>query len=316
MNEQLLLAGLPVIDPAEAELRRQLLAALTGRPWRHGPLRASIPPDLPDEAPWFHCGNGSAFHLARLQGTIPPIRSRDNGFDGVDAAAALEAAEQPLADVEAALGIDLEPTSLEKEPPPSRLTLYLEAGSDLLLLSLPPMLEIVPAVISWAPALAAAVPFHLSIAFTGPRLAPHDAASLAIGDIVLLPRPPFECRLEMDGWQGRALLDPLRRTIRPTANGIYQTENAMNDPTPSSAEGEAAGTPAGGDFTVPLTIELENAIVPLRQLQALRQGAVLPLEGSGTLPVIVRVSGQRLAKGHLVSIGDGFGVLVDERTEG
>lgn len=315
MSERLLLTGLPVIDPAEAELRRQLLFALTGRPWRRGPLRASIILGPPKNAPWFHCRNGSAFHLARLQGAIPPIRSREDGFDGIDAATALETAEPLLADVEAALGADLEPMSLEREPPWG-LNLHLQAGRDHLFLVWPPLLEVVPAVASWSPALAAAIPLPLKITFSGPRLAPHDAAGLTAGDLLLLPMPPFECRLETGGWQGRALLDPIDRTIKAIASGIHQTENAMNDPAPSAGEGEAAGAPVGGDFTVPLTVELESALVPLRQLQALRQGAVLPLEGSGTLPVIVRVSGQRLAKGHLVSIGEGFGVLIDERMEG
>jgi len=53
--------------------------------------------------------------------------------------------------------------------------------------------------------------------------------------------------------------------------------------------------------------------VPLRQLQALREGAVLPLEGSGRLAVLVRASGQRLARGHLVAVGDGYGVLIEQR---
>lgn len=315
-EQQPSLQCLPLLEPAEAELRRQLLAALSGRQWRHGPLRADIPPSPPHCAPWFHCRNGGAFHLASLSGAVPLIRRRDDSFDGADAAAALDAAEPLLADVEAALGIDLDPASLTAEPRRSGLTVQLHGGPDRMLLALPPAVPLVPAPPSWCAVLVGGIPVAVRIGFKGPRLAPHDAAGLACGDLLLLAALPFDAALEAAGWQGRVLLDPQRRELRPLGNGIHLTENGMDDPTHPPGETDSEASSISGDFTVPLTIELESALVPLRNLQALRQGAVLPLEGSGTLAVLVRVSGQRLARGHLVSVGEGFGVLIDERVEG
>lgn len=316
MNADSLLARLPRIDPAEAELRRQLLAALNGRPWRHGPLEAGIVSGPVTAGPWFLCANGCAFHLA---GDVPAIRRAGEGFDGIDAAAALEAGEARLADVEAALGVDLAPASLAADRPPDALIVTLRAGLDRLTLAWPPALPFLPAPPpAFAAPLAAHVPFTLAIAFAGPRLPPHDAAGLAPGDLLLLGEAPFAGTATAGGWEAGIAFDPRRRTLRLLAHGIHQTETFMDDPTDSPAPAQdppADPIAVSPDFVVPLTIELESTLAPLRQLQALREGTVLPLEGSGTLAVQVRVNGQRLARGQLVAVGEGFGVLIEERLE-
>lgn len=317
MSDTLLLDRLPRIDSAESDLRQQLLTALNGRIWRHGPLVAKIPLAAPEGGPWFLCANGCAFHLA---GGIPAIRRTGGDFDGVDAAAALEAGEARLADVEAALGVDLAPASLYDAPPAGTLVVTLRAGDERLSLAWPPALPLVPAPPPpFAAPLAAAVPLPLAIALAGPRLPPHDAAGLATGDLLLLGTVPLAGTATAASWRTRITFDPRRRTLRPLAHAIHQTEIPMDDPMLSPApppdNAGADPIPAAADFAVQLTIELESSVVPLRQLQALREGAVLPLEGSGRLAVLVRASGQRLARGHLVAVGDGYGVLIEDRLE-
>ena len=64
-------------------------------------------------------------------------------------------------------------------------------------------------------------------------------------------------------------------------------------------------------FSVALTLELETMHVPLKRLQALREGAVLPLDaGEGPIPVRVAVGSRTVARGTLVNIGPGYGVLI------
>ncbi|WP_404334980.1 FliM/FliN family flagellar motor switch protein [Sphingomonas sp. MMS12-HWE2-04] len=69
-------------------------------------------------------------------------------------------------------------------------------------------------------------------------------------------------------------------------------------------------------FTVPLTIELEHSLVPLDRLQGITEGALLPLNSAdGTIPVRILASGRPLARGTLVSVGDGYGVLIEANAE-
>lgn len=64
-------------------------------------------------------------------------------------------------------------------------------------------------------------------------------------------------------------------------------------------------------FSIALTLELETMHIPLKRLQALREGAVLPLDaGEGPIPVRVFVGGRAIARGTLVNVGPGYGVLI------
>jgi flagellar motor switch protein FliN/FliY len=71
-------------------------------------------------------------------------------------------------------------------------------------------------------------------------------------------------------------------------------------------------SPAGnGDFSVALTLELETMQIPLKRLQALREGAVLPLDiAEGPIPVRVLAGKRTVAHGTLVNVGPGYGVLI------
>jgi flagellar motor switch protein FliN len=71
--------------------------------------------------------------------------------------------------------------------------------------------------------------------------------------------------------------------------------------------------PAAEDtgFSVALTLELETVHVSLKRLQALQEGAVLPLDaGEGPIPVRVFAGGRTIASGTLVNVGPGYGVLI------
>lgn len=77
------------------------------------------------------------------------------------------------------------------------------------------------------------------------------------------------------------------------------------------SETPAAEGPATGAFTVQLQVELERMDVPLGRLQALSEGAVLPLDvAEGPIPVSLIVGSHRIASGTLVSVGPGYGVLI------
>ena len=79
---------------------------------------------------------------------------------------------------------------------------------------------------------------------------------------------------------------------------------------PPSRENEKSTLDAR--FSVPITIELESIAVPLSELQAMREGAVLPLDtAAGSIPVCILASGKPFARGTLISVGEGYGVLIE-----
>jgi flagellar motor switch protein FliN len=85
-------------------------------------------------------------------------------------------------------------------------------------------------------------------------------------------------------------------------------EEAATTPPPSEEEKSALD----GRFSVPVTIELESTAVPLAELQAMREGTVLPLDiEAGSIPVRILASGKPFARGTLISVGDGYGVLIE-----
>ncbi len=90
------------------------------------------------------------------------------------------------------------------------------------------------------------------------------------------------------------------------------TEHAAHPP----HENDDSRTGDGASITVPLSFELATMSVPLARLQSIQQGAVLDVaDGDGTLPVRILANGRLLANGTLVSIGDGYGVLVGDPVE-
>jgi flagellar motor switch protein FliN/FliY len=82
-------------------------------------------------------------------------------------------------------------------------------------------------------------------------------------------------------------------------------DTGPDEPRTSAPPAQDAG------FSIALSLELETMHVPLKRLQALREGAVLPLDaGEGPIPVRVVAGGRTIARGTLVNVGPGYGVLI------
>lgn len=63
---------------------------------------------------------------------------------------------------------------------------------------------------------------------------------------------------------------------------------------------------------VKVAVTLGGAEMPLGKLFALTSGEVVPLDRDVDAPVDVRLHGKLIARGHLVAVGDKFGVRVSE----
>lgn len=63
---------------------------------------------------------------------------------------------------------------------------------------------------------------------------------------------------------------------------------------------------------VRMTVLLGGAEIPLGKLFALAGGDVLPLDRDIDAPVDVRLHNKLVARGHIVAVGDKFGVRISE----
>jgi flagellar motor switch protein FliN len=63
---------------------------------------------------------------------------------------------------------------------------------------------------------------------------------------------------------------------------------------------------------VKLSVALGGAEMPIGRLFALRAGDVVALDRDVDAPVDLRLHGKTVARGHLVAIGDKFGVRIAE----
>jgi hypothetical protein len=227
----------------EAHLRHALLAALNGRRIGRASLRAHIPnpptsvrPE-PVEGPsfcsavksdasalaastnndWFRCAEDLAFRLHRLDGH--PVRT--DATDGPAMATLLDAANPLLCEIEAALGLTLDPTDIGKRPPAATLTAHITLNDGPLPvaaidLARSPDTPILPVPAPFAPALLGHIPLPARILIDGPRLSPTDAAALAPGDLLLIGAAPLMAGVGLPGApvvRGRIL--PAERLFRP-----------------------------------------------------------------------------------------------------
>jgi flagellar motor switch protein FliN/FliY len=63
---------------------------------------------------------------------------------------------------------------------------------------------------------------------------------------------------------------------------------------------------------VKMSVTLGGAELPLTKLFALTAGEVVTLDRDVDAPVDVRLHGKLIARGHLVAVGDKFGVRISE----
>ncbi|WP_423605062.1 hypothetical protein [Sphingomonas sp. MS122] len=204
------LRGLPAMDPGEAELRRIVLRALTGRRVGGAVLVAHVAAEPDRRGGWLRFESGAALALDQFDG----VASRFEAQDGLAAAMLIERAEPLLRTIEMALGIDLEPLDIDDAPPTGAPIATIAAAGLAARLALPLGLAILPAPPEFAPELAGrtAIPARLMIA--GPRLAPHEAAGLAPGDCLLLGAAPLRADLAAGAIRIAGHFDPRARQFR------------------------------------------------------------------------------------------------------
>ncbi|MCI4592622.1 hypothetical protein MOK15_21430 [Sphingobium sp. BYY-5] len=205
----------PTISADEAHQRQSLLGALCGVQMGEGVLRASIPPCSTDgEAAWLHCAEDLAFRIVRLDDR--PIRI--DPAEGPAIATLLDAADLLLSAIEAALGLELEPTDIGPRPDRATLVARVETGEGeaRIDLALPPDAALLPTPAPFAPLLLGHIPVPLRIILEGPRLSPVDAATLAPGDLLLLGPAMPEARFRLaDGTMVQGRIAPTERLFRP-----------------------------------------------------------------------------------------------------
>jgi hypothetical protein len=211
------LIGLPRIEPAEAQLRTDLLGALNGIEVQGTLLTATVVGQAP-RLSWFACPGGLAFAIERLGGE--PVRL--GATDGVRAAECLELAEPVLRAIEWALDLELEPESLDEAVPegaPLWLRVDAQAGNatrDRIVIAIPRSLHLIATAAPLAPRLLDEVPFPARVALAGPRLSPIDAAELAAGDLLLLGETPLSATIRfLDRPPVAGFYEPTARRFTP-----------------------------------------------------------------------------------------------------
>ena len=204
----------PVMGAEEAHLRQSLLGALCGLSVDDRVLRAQLLPHGDDATAWFRCADAIACRLLRFGGRA---LSMDAG-DGPGMAALLDAADDLLSAVEAALGLTLDPLDIGPCPDTAGLTVRIGSLDQqiVLLLSVPFAAAILAQPAPLAPSLLGHIALPVAIAVAGPRLSPADAATLSPGDLLLIGPAPIAatlCPPHGDAIPGR--LDPVARCFRP-----------------------------------------------------------------------------------------------------
>jgi flagellar motor switch/type III secretory pathway protein FliN len=240
---------------------------------------------------------GVAFAIQSINGNAPIISTARV----TEAAAALDAIDPMLVDIEAALGLSLDATGMgsvgsaaigiDVRREDFSLTLVIprdhtrRADWVALAETLPPSTPHMPVIVA--------------LLMTGPRLTVAEASDLASGDLLLVPQ---------------SAMATLQTAHLPAMTGAFdfstgqfslgQTGDLMPDDTIAS------------DFMVPLTIKFPDRMTSAGSLSALVPGTTLPLgpltEG---MPVELRVADRLLACGELVQLGDRFAVLIEDRAD-
>lgn len=204
------ITGLPEMELAEAQWRSDMMSALNGQVIDRMMVRAAIVTPEPRALVWFTCVNGFAFAFERCAGVRPLLTTEDSAR----AIALLEAPEPLLRLVEYALGIELEPDGLRREIDSDWALVRIDGvdGERLVhrfYLSLPWRSPISPRDAPFAPELLGDVPVPAHLMVAGPRVAPHDAADLSEGDLLLLGPGPLHAALHaLGGPQVQGWIDP------------------------------------------------------------------------------------------------------------
>lgn len=298
MNADVAIKGLTALrrfDPDDAELGNALAALL-----RDAGLDVRIEARPINASPWLTAGEGTAFHIALIDGYAVPL-SADRISDAV---AALDSIDAILAAVERALGVSMDADAMVDQVSADTLTIALMAGRDTVHLSIPKdhvRRKEWSRAAATLPHLDVHMPCIIRIDAEGPRLPVGEASDLSAGDLLLIPNRTIAMLI-------RPQVAPVAGMIDLTTGSFIAGQNGASMPNDATA-----ATP---DFMVPLTIRLPDRMTSAASLASLAPGTTLTLgpltEG---MPVELRVADRLLARGELVQLGDRFAVLIEERAD-
>jgi len=340
-------ARLPKADPVEATLRNRALALLSSLavPDEAGLLRLSARAAEPAAGGWlrFETGVGALALAPALiaRQPVPPLPA-GAAPDLPAALHQLSRLEPLIAAIERAVGLPLDPVELGAS---FGLVFALEATDVDGEVVHAAHLAVAPGcAAAWPEPLApnglgaaGEAPAFFAAALEGPRVPAAELAELAAGDLVVLPRAGpagWACTLSndrrpfaagfLDLAARRLTLETLETSMLETAARPAEAPASEAAPTPapvSAAEPmsfaprplQPAEALALDAVAVRLRVALGDVRLPLRTLSGLRPGSVVTLPGDGQdLQVVLMAEDQRIATGRLVSLGDAYGVLVDE----
>lgn len=174
------------------------------------------------------------------------------------------------------------------------------------------------------PGVLGGVGIACSIAIPGPDIPPGRLSGLRPGDVLLIPVLwAHACHVAVTAPDPVGTVKPCvlvvrARTGRDGRKSGAEGASAMTDeadtalqPPDAAPDADPTLHRAWTDMAPPVSVVIDHAPLPLDQVAGLKPGSVLAfsLEG-GDFPVRVMAGPSRIADGQLVSIGDGYGVLI------
>ncbi len=291
------------LDPARVQLTDALLKLLSGE------MEIAVTGEVPAIRA-FVTDDGLAFAILSATGRC--MLADDDSVD--HACDVLDAADPVLRHVETRLGIAIEPTAIcaaAQTAFNSDNAVIIRIGHEdlALLLAIDPDDEQRARWIAAADAASpdtAAVPVAVNVEFEAAKLSLADAAGIAGGDMLLLPRSAKAVWHDpARNSPGHAIVDLAEMILRPGGAYYDEEESGMND---------ELGQGANPGFQVPVTVRLPTQYVAATTLAALHAGSSLQLgplvQG---LAVELLVGGRPIATGEIVEVGENFAILIDER---
>lgn len=288
-------ARLPRLDRAQARHQTALVAALVSAGLWMRPADPATRPPL-----WIACrSGGSRLWLSpRLAAGVPvDLRADDGGPCAAAAMTALEHLEPLIVRIEQALAIAIRPHDLEPLPPGATVVEVADdGGGHLVTLAIEREL-LPPGRPVRADGLPAGCRMRLSATIDLPPLRADRLADLCAGALLLLGLGPNAGGLAVQAARFAALFDLSARTCR-----------IVDRPRPETGDPMTIDDPG-----LSLALRIDGADIALSAAGALGPGSVVELPAGPTLAVTVIVGGAAIARGNLVAVGDGFGVLVTAR---
>ena len=273
------------INPVALVDARSLSGALDGAEAGGLTLRASVITSPPPAGCWIASPAGQAL----LDPPLTPERT-------VAVAEAIDRLDPLWDHIERVLGQPLEFDGTTPVPPDGAVAVRIDWTGEAQGTALFVALATVPPGPPPAPSSDAHLPLRLTC--DGPRLGVEEAATMATGDLLILPPGGWRADASTPGRADRAgVFEPMTGEWRD-GGGARMDEDDQ-------------GGQAARDFAVATRLQLPTLSVTVGELEALRPGATLPLGPvTAGLEVTVGVAGRTVAVGELIRLGDQFAVLI------